>query len=214
VLRERKGIAVHRLFADGPICRLPRSALHNVEHDGSFAEVNAFVTDRPGAPAPAVVAAKRSAHPPSGWICHGYVAPPHRQVVIHQKIRGRGIAHFLESFFAKRRGNGGFHFVAQGVIVGVRVALDRFASINFVARYYSARVSCSGLFLHRPPRPRGVLREMHIAIANDLHAFVTSRQQESAGQSGCGGERHSGPQIAPKEHGQALQKHHRYHPTG
>src|SRR5579859_1603318 len=180
MLRERERVAVHRLFADGPVGRAIRSTLHQIQHEGSFAEADALVSDRSGAPTPTVVAAKRAADQASGRIGNGHVATPDAQMVIHQKIGGCWIAYFAEFLFPQVRGDSGFHLVSQGIVIGVRLAGYRLAARDVVARNNRASVAPLALLFHRTPGPRGVPGKMDVAIANDLYAFVASCQQNTA----------------------------------
>src|SRR5580704_10051936 len=125
-LREREGIAAHRLFADGAIGQMLGGLLDTIEDDGSFAEMNVFIAYVRRAIPPRFPAAKRPAN--QSWIRagvahgHGRIVPIHRKFIVHQKIRGGGIADLLETLRCERLFDGRLHAPSNDFVVGIGVA--------------------------------------------------------------------------------------------
>src|SRR5215467_7920924 len=129
---------MHVLFADGAVNQVLRRLLHEIEHDGSLAEADAFISDERRSPAPAIPAAIGSAHHAGITTTisnrHRSVTAFHREVIVHQKIGSPGVADLIEALGGKRPLNGGLHALANHFVVGICFALYGFAAGDHIAR--------------------------------------------------------------------------------
>src|SRR5580704_5572751 len=158
--------------------------------------MNVFIAYVRRAITPRFPAAKRPAN--QSWIragvAHGHrrIAPIHRKFIVHQKIRGGGIADLLETLRCERLFDGGLHAPSNGFVVGIGVAprgLSTLITPDVVARNNGAAVArasvagCGGFLHGGPPRPGGVSRDAHIPVASYLNIFIASGEENQRKKS-------------------------------
>src|SRR5580700_36567 len=166
--------------------------------------MNVFVAYVRRAITPRFPAAKRPAN--QSWIRsavphgHGPILPIHGKFIVHQKIRGCGIADLLETLRRECLFDGGLHAPANDFVVGIGIAPRRLSTLitpDVVARSNGAvvdRASVAGgsRFFHGgPPGPRGVSRDTHVPVASYLNIFIApgdenQRKKSTSGQKPLG----------------------------
>src|SRR5712691_8241521 len=96
-----KRVAAYRLLTDCSIYQALRRLLHEVKHDGAFAEANIFVADFRRSPAPRLPASIRAANKPRVSTrvdaLHSHVVPPHGDLIAYQELRVSRVADLPQS---------------------------------------------------------------------------------------------------------------------